>query len=244
MSESMRLIRELNGLQKGVGTVLDIGANNGVTSIGMLRTGELSAAIAIEPEPKNFSLLTRNVKQNHLEHAITCLNLAASDSKDQLLFELSKINFGDHRVRRSSPGVQPKELDDESNRQVINVEADTLDNLLVGLDERVVRDLVVVWIDVQGYEGYVFKGARDVLSRGIPVVSEICPYMISRAGMSEETFCQIVGEIWTTYWVKRKGRYAKYPIEMFYTYLEELGSEGEFDNVIFTSENQEKNGSS
>ena len=44
------------------GTVLDVGANNGVISIGMLYLRQFYRAIAIEPEPHNFSLLQKNVK--------------------------------------------------------------------------------------------------------------------------------------------------------------------------------------
>ena len=65
-------------------------------------------------------------------------------------------------------------------------------------------------------------------------VSEIWPYAIQRAGMSQEEFCGIVGGIWSAYWVKRRGRFVKYPIDIFYTYIDELGYDGDLDNVIFT----------
>ena len=234
VSDAMCLIRKLKDLPRGKGTVLDIGANNGVISIGMLVTGELDKAVAIEPEPRNFSILKHNVEQNHLEGVITCLNYAVSDSKSTLQFELSESNYADHRVRKSLSDTKPKELYDESKRQVINVEANTLDNLLADLDERFCKDISVIWIDVQGYEGYVFSGAKRLLSSGTPVVSEIWPYGIQRAGMSQEVFCGIVGEIWSAYWVKRRGRFVKYPIDIFYTYFDELGYDRDYDNVIFT----------
>ncbi len=77
-------------------------------------------------------------------------------------------------------------------------------------------------------------GAKKLLSNGIPVVSEISPYLIKRSGMSKELFCDIVGEIWSTYWIKRRGRFIKYPIDVFYTLFDELGHQGNQDNVIFT----------
>jgi len=230
----MCLIRDLRGLAKGKGTVLDIGANNGVISIGMLVAGELEKAIAIEPEPRNFSNLKHNVELNHLENAITCLNYAVSDSKTNLQFELSESNYGDHRVRKSFSETGLKELYEESKRQIINVEANSLDNILAELDETLTKDISVVWIDVQGYEGYIFLGSTKLLLSGIPVVTEIWPYGITRAGMSQETFCGIVGNIWSAYWVKRRGKFVKYPIDVFYTYFDELGYDGDFDNVIFT----------
>lgn len=234
VSDAIRCIRELKDLPKGKGTVLDIGANNGVTSIGMLVTGEFNKAIAIEPDPQNFLFLKHNVKQNQLDDAIKCLNCAVSDNKSILQFELSHSNYGDHRVRKLLSDTSQKELCEESTRKVINVEADTLDNLLTDLDESLFKKVSVVWIDVQGYEGYVFSGASKLLSNGIPTVSEIWPYGIKRTGMSQEEFCSIVGKIWSAYWVKRRGRFVKYPIDILNTYFDELGYDGDFDNVIFT----------
>ena len=63
---------------KGEGAILDIVANNGVISIGMLYTGEMSKAISIEPESQNFCLLQRNTKLNGLNDRISCLPFAAS----------------------------------------------------------------------------------------------------------------------------------------------------------------------
>jgi len=234
VTDAMRHIRKLNDLPKGKGTVLDIGANNGVISIGMIFKGELDKAIAIEPEPRNFSSLMHNVEQNHFEDVISCLNYAVSTSKATLQFELCESNFGDHRIRKTSSDTKLVELNNESNRQVINVEADTLDNLLEGVDERFSKDISVVWIDVQGYEGHVFSGGKTLFSSGVPVVSEIWPYGIQRAGMSQEEFCRIVAEIWSSYWVKRRGKFVKYPIDIFYTYFDELGYGDEYGNVIFT----------
>ena len=135
VSRSMDHIRDLKGISKGKGAVLDIGANNGVISIGMLVRGELDKAIAIEPDPRNFSILTRNVEHNHLESRMTCLNCAISDNKSTLQLELSETNYGDHRVRKALPDIAPTELFGESKRQVINVEANTIDDLLADLDQ-------------------------------------------------------------------------------------------------------------
>ncbi len=234
ITETMHLIRNLRNLEKGQGTILDIGANNGVISIGMLVRGELNKAIAIEPEPRNFLTLTHNVQQNDLDNVMICLNYAVSNEKSTLEFELSEKNYGDHRVRKSFSETKSKERFDELKREVITVEADSIDNLLANLDQKFTKDISVIWVDVQGYEGYVFLGSKQLLSSGIPLVSEIWPYGIMRAGMSQETFCEIVSNLWNFYWVKRRGKFIKYPINIFYTYFEELGYNGDYDNVIFT----------
>ena len=235
MSKTMAFLRSMQKCpQKGEGTIVDIGANIGVTSIGMLHTGELEKAIAIEPESQNFALLQRNVKQNGLEGKVICLPYAVSHQKGDTLFELSDSNFGDHRVRTNSYVVDSTELYHESVRRVITVQADQLDNLLAELPEPVTHDIAIIWVDVQGYEGYVFMGAKKLLSKGAPVMSEIWPYGIRRAGMTQEQFCDIARSIWTNYWVLRRGKFVRYPVHTLDIFFNELGYDGDYGNIIFT----------
>ena len=234
VTRAMHVVLDITGRARGTGTLIDIGANNGVISIGMILNGEVERGIAIEPDPRNFARLEHNVAQNHLDDRILCLNYAASDAEGSLAFELSSDNYGDHRVRRSLATPDGAELFGESKRPILKVEADTLDSLIAGADRNFSADVSVIWIDVQGYEGYVFMGAKQVLTSGAPVVSEIWPYGIQRAGMSREAFCGIVGEIWSAYWMQRRGKFVKYPIEVFPTVFDELGFDGAFDNVIFS----------
>src|SRR5262245_53402866 len=58
MTKATALLRSLGQCSsRGQGTIVDIGANNGVIAVGMLYTGQFARAIAVEPEPRNFSLL-------------------------------------------------------------------------------------------------------------------------------------------------------------------------------------------
>lgn len=236
IKDAMQLLRDLTGQPKGKETVIDIGANNGVISIGMLVTGQLDRAVAIEPEPVNIARLQENVALNGLEDTILQLNCALSDRKAGLIFELCDNNYGDHRVRKSSGLLAVREIFNESMRPVITVPADTLDDLLADLPEQFTADIAVVWIDVQGYEGYVFVGAKELLARGVPVVSEIWPYGFARAGMTMDEFNSVVIEIWKSFWVKRRREFVRYPLFAFRAFLDELGPDGDYDNVIFTCE--------
>ena len=56
--------------------VLDIGANIGIFTCKL--ASKVNRVIAIEPEPSNFSTLTKNVKQNNFFN-VNLLNLAVSD---------------------------------------------------------------------------------------------------------------------------------------------------------------------
>ncbi|MCC7117875.1 MAG: FkbM family methyltransferase [Anaerolineales bacterium] len=212
------------------GTMMDIGANNGVICISMLSQRYFTRAVAVEPDPRNFSILKRNVNDNQFQEDILCLPFAVSDKAANISFELSETNFGDHRVK----GVGLEGKHNEAQRKVIEVPSVPLDRLVEDLPEEIREDISLVWVDVQGHEGFVFKGAKNLIARGVPFVSEIWPYGIQRAGMTEKEFCEIVVENWKYYWVKRQGRFIKYPTEILSAFFDELGSDGNHANVIFT----------
>jgi FkbM family methyltransferase len=217
---------------RGRGTIVDVGANNGVISIGMLHTGELQKAIAIEPEPRNFALLQHNVNQNGFSDRFVCLPYAASNQKGDLLFELSPSNFGDHRVRMTSQPITTPNLYDEAERGVITVQSEQLDRLLADLPQEFTQDISVIWIDVQGYEGYVFMGAQNLLSKGIPVISEIWPYAIEKAGMTKEQYCLIAKSYWENYWVMQNGKFVPYSINDLGLLFDRIGYNEDF-NIIY-----------
>ncbi len=214
--------------------MLDVGANIGIISIGLVRAGKVDGAIAIEPEHGNFKLLVKNVKQNSLFEKFVCLNVAVGAGATTITMELSDENFGDHRIKFAGSSRHP-ELNNESLRKTIQVPSYSLADILK-LSDVVKAGLShpdFLWIDIQGYEGVVFKNAKDVLSN-IPTVSEVSPYLILRSGMSLEEFSEIVVSIWKSYWVLRGDRFIRYPVSTFSCYLDELGSDGSFGNVIFT----------
>jgi FkbM family methyltransferase len=235
ITEAMEVLRNVSGRPKGKGTIIDVGANNGVISIAMLVTGRLDRAVAIEPEPTNFKRLQDNVRLNRLDEGMLLINSAVSDRKSTLTFELSANNYGDHRVRTSSQSTYvTRDIFNESDRPVITVPADTLDSVIAGLPRPFTQDVAVMWVDVQGYEGQVFAGARQLLASGVPVVSEINPYFIARAGMSPDAFSSLVADIWPCFWMKRSAHFARYPISAFRAFMDDVGFEGYHDNVIFT----------
>jgi hypothetical protein len=100
--EVVRWLESVRGWRRGTGTFVDIGANMGVISVGMLHGGFFERAIAIEPEPGNFRLLTTNVRQNGLLDRVKCLQFAASDHSGDLKIALDGKNFGEHHVRSGS----------------------------------------------------------------------------------------------------------------------------------------------
>lgn len=237
MTLTANFVHEQMGRPRGQGTILDIGAHMGITSIGMLTQKAFDKAIAIEPAPKSFSFLQRNIRQNGLEDRIIPLNYAVTDRQATVEFELFEKNPTWHRVRSSSTEKYPSPpaLQEESNWTVIQVPGDTVDHLLEDVPETFSKNINLMWVDAEGYEGYIFRGAEKLIATGIPVISELLPYSILRTGMSLEAFHDIARTYWTHYWVIRRGKFVRYPIETLDIFFEELGVDGGFDNVIFTS---------
>jgi len=212
---------------KGKGTVLDVGANLGVISIGMLVNGDIVAAIGVEPDPDNFALLERNIAQNGCGDRYTPIRVAATDRAGDLELALSRHNLGDHRIQR--PGAAKAE------REVITVPARPIDEIVRQLPPPTADAISLVWIDVQGHEGHVFAGGAELFSRDVPVLAEVWPYGILRSGMELEEFCRLAARYWASYWVwRRSQRYVQYAIADLLKFCEELGTAGAHDDVIFT----------
>lgn len=236
ISKVLALLRELGALPPaGRGTVVDVGANIGVTGIGMLWRGELGRAVAIEPDPRNFRLLTLNVRQNGLEDRMVCLEAGVSDAAGTSTLYLSPTNFGDHRLR---PADRAEPLDDQAvpnfaDRSTETMRTTTLDSLEELLPEGFLDDLALVWIDTQGHEGRVLAGGASLLSRRVPVVCEIWPHGLAQMGTSPDELYAMARSLWSSLWIVRRGRLVRYPISFLPTLFHELDDPWLYDNVLF-----------
>jgi Methyltransferase FkbM domain len=154
---------------------------------------------------------------------------------EEIEFELSATNHGDHhvRVQRDSKAAKP-EVIAEAPRKLIRVPCLPLDELVALIPDPYRTDISLVWMDVQGYEGFVFGSGEKFFSREIPVVTEIWPYQIAQTGMTQEEFIQAVARHWSYYWVLRRGTFVRYPISVLSCFFDELGTTGIFDSIILT----------
>jgi FkbM family methyltransferase len=235
-SRVLALLRSRGLLPRGHGTFLDIGANLGVIAIGMLCRGEFRRAIAIEPEPQNFALLKHNVRQNGLQDRLLCRPYAISDRAATVPLELCSANFGDHRVRLNQRAtVALPERFHEAGRRLIDVSAVRLDDLLATLPPEFTRDMGLVWIDTQGHEAQVLRGGPALFGRGLPVVAEVWPYGLKRAGVSQDQFCRLAQQYWSDYWMLRRDKLVRYPTAVLASLFDELGDEDDGHNILLTT---------
>lgn len=172
---------ERHGLAAGIEGrgFLDIGANIGTATCLALSRYQASHACAFEPAPDNVALLRQNVLANGFQERVRVHPCALSDRDGAAQFELSDVNWGDHRVRVGDGGGDG--VLDEQRRDTVEVPARRLDTLVeqgsVHLDE-----FGLAWIDVQGHEAHVLAGASTLLDAQVPIVCEYWPYGLRRAG--------------------------------------------------------------
>jgi FkbM family methyltransferase len=157
-----------------VDVLLDVGANIGSICVPAVLRGFAERAVAVEAQPTNCRLLRANIAINGLADRIEVVERAASDRDGAVLsMELSDGNWGDHRIAASrAPGRYG-----EAERAHIDVPSIRLESL----DHLDASGRMLVWMDVQGYEGHALAGAERLLAATPPLVLEFWPYGILRA---------------------------------------------------------------
>jgi FkbM family methyltransferase len=176
-----RILRALGYQDFSAKTFVDIGANIGTSTLPALIQYGFARAISFEPDATNFALLQQSIVDNGLEGRVHPVRVALSDEEKEVLFERCPVNHGDHRIRSRTAPSDSQDLMDENTRSVIPISATTFDSLVrrkvIPLD-----NVGLVWMDTEGHEGHVFKGALSLLESDVPVVVEYWPYALQRAG--------------------------------------------------------------
>jgi FkbM family methyltransferase len=127
-------------------TVIDVGAHQGRYAIQFSRqVGEGGLVVAVEPEPRNLEILTRNLKLNGL-YNVRAIRAACWSCRESLQF--SRGNTLD--VSRVSKSM-------EKNGDLIGLPLDDL------VEELALRRVDQVKIDVEGAELDVLEGSRKML---------------------------------------------------------------------------------
>jgi len=229
MREAIRLLGEEGYLNAPGDTLLDVGANIGMTCIPLLKAGHFQRAIAFEPAPDTYRYLARNIEQNGLGQRIRAFPWALSSRSGTCRMEISKENSGDNRVRLDSRHG----FFGEEGRGTIEVPAKTMDELLAELADLQGARIGLVWVDVQGHEGHFFLGAKSLFASGIPAVTEFWPYAILRSGISETDFGNIVSGLFTHFYVLSKEPAVKRDISEVSALFRRYAGPREFCSVLW-----------
>ena len=139
--------------------VFDIGANIGYFALLEANIlGDQGKIYAIEAEPNNADRLKHNVKLNNYSN-IEVLQIAIGAEETQLeLAQRSSSNV--HRMKSI--------LGDKQAVGTVDVEVYPLDSLIA--EKAIPEDeLIIVRMDIEGYEGQAFEGMSELLSSDRPV---------------------------------------------------------------------------
>lgn len=79
------------------GFIVDVGAHIGVYGLKTARKHPRCLVICVEPDPNNFKLLTRNIKNNNMRN-IVAFPVALSDFEGRSKLYLSAKETGDHSM--------------------------------------------------------------------------------------------------------------------------------------------------
>jgi FkbM family methyltransferase len=157
------------------GTVfLEVGANFGVYCLPAVSEFGFDRAVAYEPDPASFRLLSENIARNSLGEKVAAYHAALSTEPGELTLSLGTGNAGDNRI---VGGVS------DTRKETVQVPARTFDDEVdagrIPLDE-----LGLVWLDVQGHEPEVLEGGRRLLDSEVPIVLEYSTGMLSASARS------------------------------------------------------------
>ena len=163
------------GFQPAGRTFVDIGANIGTSTIDALLEFGFARAVCFEPEKRNFRLLAANVALNGLEDRVQAYPTALSDEAGLRLLNTSATNRGDNRIIAADQSIR------DGCENIVEVECRRFDDLVddgsITLDE-----VGLIWLDAQGHEPSVLKGAGKAMAAGIPVVMEYLPAALQASG--------------------------------------------------------------
>lgn len=167
----------LNRLLKPGMTAVDVGAHIGYfTVLFASKVGPSGQVLAFEPEPYNFKLLRKNVRQNHFKN-VRAFNCALGSKTGRARLFLSPYeNYGDHCL-----------FERESTRVSIPIKTAVFDEIALRCG---IRRIDVVKMDVQGYERQVLSGMSRLLAASpqVTVLTEFWPYGLERNGNSAAEF--------------------------------------------------------
>ena len=228
--DSQHLISALNLIGKDKSIIIDVGANVGTIGILGVSQGYFKKCIAFEPEPNNFKLLQTNVNINGLSEKFELRNEALSNKTGGVLnLELSETNFGDHRVQIQKTSG----LNNEKIRKVISANVNTLDCVLENYD----LSECFLFMDTQGYEGYILSGALRLIDASVPIVTEFWPYGLKRSNGLDMFYTVLSGPKYTAMWdLRYPNKKLKFSVDEIKGIALDLGENGAFTDLVFSNE--------
>jgi FkbM family methyltransferase len=150
----------LNSLK--IETIVDLGANIGLTSLYYATLFPNARLFCIEPEPDNFNLLKLNCEQNGFQW--TCIQQAIGDKQ------------GKAKLLRNEFANQHSLVSGDSNKQdAVEVEVGTMPSLI---DSHQIEGIDLLKVDIEGAEESLFAQCSSWISSVRIIIIEIHPPLV------------------------------------------------------------------
>jgi FkbM family methyltransferase len=174
------VVRLFHRLVRPGDRVLDVGANIGYFTVLLSRlVGPEGRVYAVEPDPRNFALLQRNIAANDCQN-VEAFQLALSDRNGIQTLYTDQESSSVHSLARDNVIVQG---------DCVSVKTCTLDDFAKAHipDGRV----DVMKIDAQGAEGAIFSQGESFLTAGeMTMLLEYWPHGLKSFNTDPEAFLQ------------------------------------------------------
>jgi len=166
-------------LSKDSKVVIDVGANIGLYSLIAAKTNPKAGRVfAFEPVPSNVKLLKSNIKLNpESSSKITVVPSALGEDDRTIEIFISKKSVGNHSVG----GGRGRGYGDATQ-----VAQTSLDNFT---KRQKLKKVDLIKIDVEGYDGYVLKGALKTIKASQPALMVECiPKLLANCDFDYKEF--------------------------------------------------------
>jgi FkbM family methyltransferase len=147
------------------------GAHIGSVLVPLVRHAATRAVMAYEPSPRNFKLLSMNLRLNGMD-GVVALNAALGERSGKIQFTENGINTGNSRVAAA---------DGE-----ITVDMETLDRTVAADWDPI--DLIVM--DTEGSEVAAMRGGQATLARTRNLYVEFSPEQLGEQGSTAAEFVE------------------------------------------------------
>ena len=177
-SFGMHEVERINQFVDENSSVLIVGGHIGSLAIPISKS--VNNCTVIEASPKNYELLNMNILLNNCEN-ISTYNLAASESKGKIQFQMNSVNSGGSKRLP----INNKFMYRYDDPEVIEVESETLDTLLEG------KKFDLILLDIEGSEYFAMKGMPILLANCRTLIVEFLPHHLTNvAGITVEQFLE------------------------------------------------------
>lgn len=155
-------------------TFVDVGANIGTSTVDALVAFGFGHAVCFEPDQRSYRLLLANVAINDLQDRVRAFPVALSATDGSSLLEMSQSNQADNRLLTGEEART-------SSGHVVDVSCRRFDTLVAD-GVLTLEEIGLIWVDAQGHEPFVLRGATRALEAGVPLVIEYTPAALRASG--------------------------------------------------------------